>query len=141
MVIRANAMCARLDTLACLKQSESLAHCATHLLHSALELVLAEQRCAGHKCVRAGARAFGGRRVVNSAINLDAVAEPALLPPGSSLLHLGQSLRDEALPAETGIDGHDQQNVDLRQIRLRGGNGCRRIDRKTDLEAKGLDFP
>ena len=81
----------------------------THLHDRLGELTLTEQRSSGHEGVGAGARAFGGGVVVDATIDFDAIGQPALAPPGRSLLDLRHGFVDERLPAETWIHRHHQQ--------------------------------
>ena len=87
---------------------QSLSDRAPHFFNRAFELVLTEERRASDKCIGSGAGALSGSGVVNATVYGDAVREAVLFSPYGGLLHLGQCFRDETLPAETWIYGHDQ---------------------------------
>ena len=88
-------------------------HKLSHFLDRHLQAALSEKPRAADEGVgaRPGALRSGGE--VDSAIHLDAVVEMLVAPPDLGLLHLGKRLDDEWLAAKSGIDGHDQEQVDL----------------------------
>ena len=89
-----------------------------HFGDGGFQVALAEQARAGHKRVRAGARAFGGGLEIDAAVHADAIRQVSLAPPRLGLLDFRQGFVDEFLSAEAGIDGHHQQQVNLFEMRL-----------------------
>src|SRR5206468_3816388 len=92
------------------------------------EVALMEQGRAANESVGSGMGAFAGSLEVNSTIHSDMVMELALAAPGAGLLDLGQGLVNEFLPTEAGVNRHDQQLINLVEVRLDQGNGGGGID-------------
>src|SRR5699024_4782647 len=84
-------------------------------------------RGAGHEDVRAGLCAALDRLAAHAAVDLDRHLEVRLADRGAGTADLGQHRVQEALPAETGLDRHEQQHVELAddvQQRLDGRRGA-----------------
>ena len=96
----------------------ALFHGATHFFDCAPKLALAEKGRAGHERIGARPRAVGGSGVIDATVHLDAKTEAGLLAPCGGLLDFWQRFGNKTLAAETRINGHDQQDIDLRQERL-----------------------
>jgi len=62
-------------------------------------------------------------RAVLSAVDLDPRLEPALLAQAAQRPDLRQHFGQERLPAETGIDRHQQNEIDAIQHMLDGTGG------------------
>ena len=99
-----------------------------------------KQTCAGHKSIRAGAGTIGTGLVVDAAVHADAVGQILFTSPSRCLLNLGQAFADEFLSAETGIDRHHQQEINLVEKWLSSGNCRGRIDGKANFLAKRFYF-
>jgi len=85
--------------------------------------------------------AFGGGLEIDAAVHADAIGQLPFAPPRLGLLDFGQRFVDEFLPAKTGIHRHDEQQVNLIEIRLDLGDGGGRVDGEADLFAERFDFP
>ena len=69
------------------------------------------------------------------------VIEIALLPPSRGLLNFGEHFGDESLSAETRVHGHDQELIDLREIRFDVADRSGRIQRQANFHTQGADLP
>ena len=90
--------------------------------------------------VSAPAAAHCRRLKMNSPVHRDAIFDPSFSRHAAACWIFG-GFRDEALPAKSGIDRHDQKRIDLVQIRLDTGHGGRRIDGQPNLFAQRAYFP
>jgi hypothetical protein len=71
-----------------------------------------EQRTAGNEAVRPGCRRAGNGGRPDAPIHLDVDVEPGVEDHASYLGDLGLHGGDVVLPAEPGVDGHDEHHVD-----------------------------
>jgi hypothetical protein len=102
---------------------------------------LTEQGGSADEGARPDARAFRGGFKVHAAVHADVVSQLSVAPPRGRLLDFGQGLIDKVLPAETRIHRHDQEFIDLLQIRLNQCDRRGRVDRQADSFAERLDLP
>ena len=82
-----------------------------------------EEGSAGHEGVSAGGVAVGTGGEVDPAVHFEAKGERAFAAPGGELRQLGQHVAAEGLAAEAGLDGHDEDEVDLGEERFNGADG------------------
>ena len=61
--------------------------------------------------------------IVDAAVHFESILEFIFAAPRVGLLDFGQTLVDETLAAKTGIDGHHEQQINLVEERLDGGDG------------------
>ena len=85
--------------------------------------------------------ALGGGVKINAAVHFDAVLQSFLPPPLAGLLDFRQRLGDERLPAKAGIDGHDQQHVELLEVRFHLRHARRRIEGESNFLSQRFDLP
>lgn len=72
------------------------------------------EKCgAGDEGVGSGGAAFGAGEGVDAAVDFEAKLEAALAAPGVDPGDFGQHVAAEGLPAEAGLHGHDEEEVDL----------------------------
>src|SRR5262249_29483309 len=85
----------------------------------------------GHNHVRAGSN--GERRMLGilAAIDFDPGVKPLSLAQSPQGTDLRRHLRQELLPAKSGIDGHDQDDVAKMQDLLDKSDGACRIEHRT----------
>ena len=100
---------------------------------------LAKNRAAGHKGV--GARVGHAADVVGLDATVD--LQPDVLARGidalTRLFDLAQCRINEALPAEAGVDAHDQDQVDVVNHPVQHVHGRCRVEHQAGLAALGLD--
>ena len=60
---------------------------------------------------------------MDAAVHRDVIFQAELAPPGRRLLDFRQAFGDETLAAKTRIDCHDEQRINLFQIRFDAGHG------------------
>ena len=75
----------------------------------------AEERGAGDQCIGAAGDRERGGPGVDAAVDFDAEAEAVLGAVAGGGFDLGQCLGHEFLAAETRLDGHEEEKVDLAQ--------------------------
>jgi len=98
-----------------------------------------EEGRAGDECIRAGLTADGAGGEIDATVDFEAEREVALAAPGVDLLELGHHVGAERLAAETGLDGHDEDKVDLVEERFDGGGGRIGIEDDAALAAEVAD--
>lgn len=111
------------------------------LAHGGAQVGFAKKRRAGHQCVSAGIYALGDRFGVDAAIHLDSEAKVFPLSPLCGGLNFGENFREECLPAESGMHGHDEEQVDGFEVGKDGFYGGWRIDGESGFEAGVSDLP
>ena len=111
------------------------------LFHRCRKIAAAEKSRAADKSIGPSLSAFCRRCEIDSAIHANIVAEIPGLSPGLRLLNFGQHFVDKCLAAKPRIDGHNQQGIDLVQIRLHQRNRGRRIDGQADPFPQRSYFP
>lgn len=75
---------------------------------------------------------------VDAAVNLEAERQGFLQTPLVELMHLGQRIVDKGLAAEAWPDGHDEDQLDLAEVRTGGISGSGGIE---DDAATAAEFP
>lgn len=111
------------------------------LAHCGAQVGFAKKRRACHQRVGAGIYALGACFRVDSAIHLDSEAEIFLLLPLRGGLNFGENFREECLPAESGMHGHDEEQVDGFEVGKDGFYRGWRIDGESGFEAGVSDLP
>ena len=80
-----------------------------------------KDRGAGDDDFRPGAAGFPDGALVEAAVDFDVVLEIIFLAGCDGLADLGHHVGHEFLAAETGLDGHDEQTVERREVFFDGG--------------------
>ena len=91
--------------------------------------------------IRAGMSAIGCCFKVHAAVHADVIMQMPVIAPLPRLLYFRQGLIDKRLSAESRVNGHNQERVNLLQIGLNGRNCRRGIDCQADLFAQRFYFP
>src|SRR5947199_10188779 len=121
--------------------SRLFVHDLLHLAQRRLEVPMLEKPGAADKGVRAGMGALSGGLKIDTAVHLDTVVEILLFSPRVSLLKFGECCGNEWLPAETRIDRHDQQHVNLNEVRLHLGHARAGPDGRANPLAQRSNVP
>jgi hypothetical protein len=108
-------------------------------LHRAGRVVGAEYRRACHEYVRARLGTALDGLLVNPAVDLQPDLGAALGHQGAGAAQLGQHDVEEMLAAETRLDGHQQQHVDLGQQVLVRLHRRTRVDGEPGAGTRGAD--
>ena len=111
------------------------------LAHCGAQVGFAKERRACHQRVGAGFYALGGCFGIDSAIHLDSEAQAFPLSPLRGGLNFGENLREECLPAKSGMHGHKEKQVDGFKIGKDGFYGGWRVDGEAGFQVGVLDLP
>ncbi|MEH1852878.1 MAG: hypothetical protein V7L11_14715 [Nostoc sp.] len=111
-----------------------------HFFNGGFQAGGTEQARARYKCIRTDASAFGGGLVIDTAIYADAVGQVFFAPPPFGLPDFGQAFGDKFLSAESRIDSHHKQQINLFEKRLDGCDRSRWIDGESNFFAEGFYF-
>ena len=90
---------------------------------------MAEHGAAGDQNVCTGADDEGGRIGVDAAVDANLKAQPLGGAHLGQVGDLGQHLGDEGLPSKAGVDGHDQDALQVGQHPFDGTDRSRRVER------------
>ena len=104
------------------------------------EVGLAEEGGAGDEGICAGGEALGGGLRVDAAVDLDFEAEFFLFSPLGGGLDFWEGFGDEGLSAESGVNGHDEEEVDVLEVGAGVVDWGGGVEGKSGLEAGGLDL-
>lgn len=107
-----------------------------------MRVVSTEYTCTGHNYIGTRSSAFRRRAVIDAAVHFNKRRRAAVFDKTTQTGNLVESARNEALPAKTGVDAHQQHHVDVGDDVFEQTDGCRgtqRDGRAHTCGAYGLD--
>lgn len=110
------------------------------LAHCGAQVGFAKERRACHQCIGAGFYALGGCFGIDSAVHLDSEAQAFPLSPLRGGLNFGENIREECLPAKSGMHGHDKEQVNGFEVGKGGFYSGWGIDGESGFQAGVLDL-
>lgn len=111
------------------------------LAHCGAQVGFAKERRACHQCIGASFYALGACFAVNAAVHLDSEAEVFLISPLRGGLNFGENFREERLSAKSGMNGHNEEQIDGFKVGKDGFYGAWRVDGESGFQAGILDLP
>lgn len=99
-----------------------------------------EEGGAGDESVGAGGAAFQAGLEVNAAVHFETEGEILFAAPGVELGEFGQHITAKRLSAETGLDGHNEDEIDLGEEVADGYGGGAGIEDDAVLAAEGANL-
>lgn len=100
-----------------------------------------EEGGAGYDGIGTGPQDVGQGAGVDAAIDFDVVGEAVLVTPCAGGADLVEGFRNQILATEAGLNGHDEEEVDLAEPWFCGGEGGVAIDGEAAAETGGPDAP